>query len=196
MAEHVIDLTNYRDKVGTRVTPGRYTVVVEDAESDKSRAGNPMINLFFRVQGGQHDGATIVDRLTLTEKALFRVVGFMQALGFPTPKKRIKVNTNQFVGRTLQIDVEDGEPFNGRIKSEVRGYLRLDAADAEETADEDYDETADAEDDEIDVEDVEDVEDDDEPEAKPAKKKGKVKKPEADTDDGPETVDLDDLDLG
>lgn len=120
----IVDLTNYKDRVGNRVVPGRYTVVVEDAESDTAKTGNPMVNLWLRVQGGEFDGATIVDRLVITDKSLFRVVGFMQAIGLPTPKKRLKMNVRGFIGRTLDIDVEDGEPYLGRVKSEVRGYMR------------------------------------------------------------------------
>lgn len=61
----IVDLTNYKDRVGNRVVPGRYTVVVEDAESDTAKTGNPMVNLWLRVQGGEFDGATIVDRLVI-----------------------------------------------------------------------------------------------------------------------------------
>lgn len=126
--ELIVDLTNYKDRVGSRVMPGRYTVVVEDVESDTARSGNPMVNLWLRIQGGEFDGATIVDRLVLTEKSLFRVVGFMQAIGLPTPRKRMKINVRHFAGKVLDIDVEDGEPYNGRVKSEVRGYMRAAAA--------------------------------------------------------------------
>lgn len=200
MAEHVIDLTNYKSKMSDYVSPGRYTVVVEDAESDKSKANNPMVNLWFRVQGGENDGATIVDRLVLTENSLFRVVGFLQALGFPTPKKRIKINTAKFVGRILAIDVEDGDPYKGRIKPEVRGYVRVTKKSDDDEV-EDLDEESLTGTDEEDVEDIEDVEaaepeDDEETEDEPApKKKAKSKKSEEDADE-PETVDLDDIDLG
>lgn len=119
-----IDLSNYKDKVGARVTPDDYLVVVEDAEMDTARSGNKMINVWFRILEGEFQDATITDRLVLTEKSLFRVVGFMQALGMPTPKKRLQVNLSQFIGKTLVINVDDGEPYNGRIKSEVRGYMR------------------------------------------------------------------------
>lgn len=125
MSEFILDLSNYRDNVGARVDEGRYRVVVEDAEMDKSKAGNQMVNLWFRIQGGAFDGATITDRLTNTEKALFRFVGFMQAIGLPTPKKRLKLNLNQYIGKVLDIDVEDGDPYMGRVKSEVRGYIQV-----------------------------------------------------------------------
>jgi hypothetical protein len=120
-----IDLTNYKDRIGQRVPPGRYRVVVDDAEVDKASTGNTMINLWLRIVGqDDYDGAIIIDRLVLTERSLFRVVGFMQAIGMQTPKKRVKVNTRSFIGKTLEVDVDDGDPYNGRVKSEIRGYLR------------------------------------------------------------------------
>lgn len=121
----VVDLTGYKDKMGQRVPEGRYKVVVEDTETDQSNAGNPMINVWLRVVGGEYADAVIVDRLVMTEKSLFRVVGFMQAIGLPTPRKRLQVNHATWRGKALYIDVEDGEPYNKKIRSEVRGYERV-----------------------------------------------------------------------
>jgi hypothetical protein len=121
----IIDLSNYKDRVGSRVAPGEYVVVVEDAEAAKSSTGNPMVNMWYKIQGGDFDGQTITDRLVLTEKSLFRVVGFMQAINLPTPKKRLKINLRQFIGKRLEITVDDGEPYNGRVRSEVRGYTKI-----------------------------------------------------------------------
>lgn len=121
----VLDLSNYKDRVGSRLVPDTYRVQVEDAEITESAAKNQMINLWFTVMEGEFQGSTVVDRLVLTEKSLFRVVGFMQGVGLPTPKKKLKINVRQFVGRVLDIDVEDGEPYNGRIRSEVRGYRKV-----------------------------------------------------------------------
>lgn len=140
----VLDLSNYKDRVGSRVVPGTYRVQVEDAEITESAAKNQMINLWFTVVEGEFQGQTVVDRLVLTEKSLFRVVGFMQGVGLPTPKKKLKINVRQFVGRVLDIDVEDGEPYNGRIRSEVRGYRKVAGAQPNTGADlpEDDDEPA------------------------------------------------------
>lgn len=199
--ELIVDLTNYKDRVGTRVDEGRYTVIVEDAESDKSKQGNPMVTLWYRIQdpGGEFDGATLIDRLTITDKALFRVVGFMQAVGLPTPKKKFRLRISTLIGKRLQVEVEDGEPYNGRVKSEIRGYLKvaskkkdvdeddddLDLDDLAESADEDEDEDLPAnvdDGDEYEEDDVEeDVEEDDddeepEPEPEPRPKKTAAKK--------------------
>lgn len=128
-----INLSNYKDRFGNNVPPGRYTVVVDDLEQTTSKAGNPMVNLWFRVTEGASEGATLMDRVTVTEKALFRVVAFMQAIGQPTPRRNLQINLNSWLGKRLQVDVEDGEPYNGRVRSEVRGYLRIEGEDSEST---------------------------------------------------------------
>lgn len=123
--EIIVDLTNYKDSGSARVPEGRYRLQVEDAEVTTSAKGNQMVVLYLAIRGGDYDGTTIVDRLTLTEKALYRVVNFMQAIGMPTPKKKFKINTAKFVGKYLEADIADGEPYNGKIKSEIQGYLSM-----------------------------------------------------------------------
>jgi hypothetical protein len=127
MSDLTIDLTNFKDRVGQRVAPGRYRVIVDDVEQDVAKTGNTMINLWLRVLDAPEPefvGAVVIDRLVLTDNSLFRVVGFMQAIGLPTPKKRLKVNIRSWVGKVLDVDLDDGEPYNGRVKSEVRGYMK------------------------------------------------------------------------
>lgn len=123
-----VDLTHFKDRVGSRVAPGRYRVVTEDAEVDKSSNGNDMILLNLRIMGGEFDGSTIVDRLVLTEKSLFRYVGYAQAIGMQTPKKRLRIDVRSFINKVLEIEVTDGEPYMGKVKSEVRGYFKVEKA--------------------------------------------------------------------
>lgn len=177
----IVDLSNYKDRVGARVLPDTYRVQVEDAEMTKAQSGNDMINLWFRIVGGEFDGQTVVDRLVLTEKSMFRVVGFMQAIGLPTPKRRLKLNLRQFIGKTLDIEVDDGEPYMGRVKSEVRAYIRVAGAKSSAADVDDFDalEAAHAADGETDAT----ATDLPEPEAP-------VSQPKADT-----TYDVDDIDL-
>lgn len=125
----VLDLTNYKDRRGSRVEPGKYTVVVEDVESNKSNAGNPYLTVWLRIEDdGEHKGDTLLDRLVLTEKSLWRVVAFLQAVNVPTPRKRLSIPYRLLVGKRLVVDVEDGEPYNGSVRSEVRGYGKAAAA--------------------------------------------------------------------
>lgn len=123
--EFVVDLTDFKDRIGGRVPPGRYRVVVDDCEMDESKNKNPMVIMWFRILDGEFKDTTIIDRLTQTPNALFRTVGFMQAIGLPTPRKRFTFRLSQWKGKVLEIDVRDGDPFNGRVKSEVEGYIKI-----------------------------------------------------------------------
>lgn len=135
----VIDLSNYKDSGNVRIPEGRYRAIVDDVDLDKSRAGNTMIKVWMRVLGGEHDGAIILDRLTLTDKAMFRVVGFMQGIGIKTPKKKLQINLKTFLKRQADIEVVDGEPYNGRIRSEIAQYIRVAQPKAEESSEDDLD---------------------------------------------------------
>ncbi len=101
MALLTIDLTKYVDRSGARVDPGHYRLRIAYAEVDKSKAGDPMITLNLTVVGGEFDGSTIVDRLVLTDKAMFRVVNLLQALGIATPRKRLQIDPTSWIDRIV-----------------------------------------------------------------------------------------------
>lgn len=121
----VIDLSNYKSKMSARVPEGRYRCVVADTEATTSGNNNPMVVLWLDIVDGDYAGQTIVDRLTMSEKAMFRVVNFLQAIGLPTPKKKLTVNIVAWRGKVVDVDLHDGEPYNGTVKSEVGGYSRV-----------------------------------------------------------------------
>lgn len=184
----VIDLSNYKDSGNVRIPEGRYRAVVDDVDLDKSRAGNTMLKVWMRVLGGEHDGAIILDRLTLTDKAMFRVVGFMQGIGIKTPKKKLQINLKTFLKRQADIEVVDGEPYNGRIRSEIAQYIRVAQPKAEESSEDDLDA-------------LEAATEDEAPAAKPAKA-SPAEEVSEDSDENPwdagedsDSVDVDDLSI-
>ena len=184
----VIDLSNYKDSGNVRIPEGRYRAIVDDVDLDKSRAGNTMIKVWMRVLGGEHDGAVILDRLTLTDKAMFRVVGFMQGIGIKTPKKKLQINLKTFLKRQADIEVVDGEPYNGRIRSEIAQYIRIAQPKAEESSEDDLDA-------------LEAATEDEAPAAKPAKA-SPAEEVSEDSDENPwdagedsDSVDVDDLSI-
>lgn len=178
------DFTNYKDTSTARVAPGTYHAEVSDFEETTSKAGNAMFVVYLEIIEGPHAGQQIIDRLPQTEKAMFRSAAFLQALGVKIAKKKIALNPRSLIGRPMDIVVEDGEPYNGRVRSEVREYLRATKpAKAEAVADPMADPMAD----EID----EPAEAEAEAEAKPS--------PVEDAEDAVELdvydLDIDDLDL-
>mgnify|MGYP000963649392 CR=1 FL=1 len=118
------DFTNYKDTSTARVPAGTYHAEVSDFEEMTSKAGNAMFVVYLEITEGAHAGQQIIDRLPQTEKAMFRSAAFLQALGVKIVKRKIALNPRALIGRPVDIVVEDGEPYNGRVKSEVREYLR------------------------------------------------------------------------
>lgn len=140
------DFTNYKDTSTAHVAPGTYRVEVSDFEEKTSKAGNAMFVVYLEITEGPHAGQQIIDRLPQTERAMFRSAAFLQALGVKISKKRIALNPKSLIGRPVDIVVEDGEPYNGRVRSEVREYLRATKPAKAEPADDPM-----ADDDEIDA---------------------------------------------
>lgn len=118
------DFTNYKDTSTAHVPAGTYRAEVSDFEETTSKAGNAMFVVYLEIIEGPHAGQQIIDRLPQTEKAMFRSAAFLQALGIRIAKKKIALNPRSLLGRPVDIVVEDGEPYNGRVRSEVREYLR------------------------------------------------------------------------
>ena len=118
------DFTNYKDTSTAHVAPGTYRAEVSDFEETTSKAGNAMFVVYLEITEGTHAGQQIIDRLPQTERAMFRSAAFLQALGVKIAKKKIALNPRSLIGRPVDIVVEDGEPYNGRVRSEVREYLR------------------------------------------------------------------------
>lgn len=140
------DFTNYKDTSTAHVAPGTYRAEVSDFEETTSKAGNAMFVVYLEITEGAHAGQQIIDRLPQTEKAMFRSAAFLQALGVKIAKKKIALNPRSLIGRPVDIVVEDGEPYNGRVRSEVREYLRATKPAKAEPADDPM-----ADDDEIDA---------------------------------------------
>lgn len=119
-----IDFTNYKDRSSAHLAPGEYLVRVVDAEvTETKKNADPMINVFYEVQGGAFAGSPLIDRLVLTDKALWRAVKVFRALGLKVEKRNMNIPLKMILGRTLVVKVSDGEPYNDEIRSEIREYF-------------------------------------------------------------------------
>ncbi len=117
-----LDLSGFVPNQSAYIPPGEYLVVVEDMEEMVSSTGNPMWKLTDSVlTEGEFQGMTLVDFLTLTPKALWRVVSFLNAVGIPTPKKKLSIPKGMLVGKTFIAVVIDDE-YKGQVKSKIVEY--------------------------------------------------------------------------
>jgi len=181
-----LDFTNYKEQVSDYIPEGEYDLLVDSVDHDKTgpnskNPGTLMVVVTFQVIGGQFEGATIIERFTITEKALFRIAGFMKAIGLKVQKgKKVKLDTNKFVGKRVHAVIKD-DTFRDEKRSTVASYSPYGKETAEDTG-------ADIEDVAADEADV--VSSDSEPDEK---KVDTSKSPWNDESSDAEEIDLDEL---
>lgn len=133
MAQYTLDLSGYKPNISDTVADGRYLAMVEDYELGKSKAGNDMFTVWLRILEGPEQGKVIIDRLTVTSKALFKIVGFLNGIGQPTPKRRLQIDPQRWLNKKVYIDTSKAEPYRGRPgTSQVDGYARWIAPEVED----------------------------------------------------------------
>jgi hypothetical protein len=123
---YTLDLSGYRPSISDTVDDDRYLAMVDDYELTKAKSsGNDMFVVYLRILEGPYMGSVIIDRLTTTGKGLFKIVGFLNGLGQPTPKKRLSINPEAWKNKKVYIDTSKSEPYRGRPgTSQVDGYSR------------------------------------------------------------------------
>lgn len=122
-----LDLKSYKSMMSDRVTPGTYTVEITSIDpNDRTREGKPQMLVNLLTLDGEDAGSELVERLPLdpSSKAMFRTVGFLSAMGVPTPRKKIRFDEQRLIGRKLQVEVADNE-FGGRTTSQVQSWIRI-----------------------------------------------------------------------
>lgn len=134
-----VDLSGYVNTRGGYLKPGKYVLMVEDVEGMSSKAGNPMWKVTSSVADGPSKGETIVDFLTITQKAMFRVVAFLNAIGVPTPKKSLSIPKSMMVGKVFEATVDD-DSYGGSVSSKIQSYASIAQPGAADLPDDDQDE--------------------------------------------------------
>lgn len=199
--EAVVDFTNVKEG-GTfnkkHQTPGDYkakVTKVEDAPSKKDNVGQWL----FTIQVGT---GTYPYYCKHQENQYWKIRNLLIAAGIAVPKKKVKVNPNVLVGKTIAVTLDD-EEYEGKMQSVIAATFptsELGAQDDDE--DNSADDDTDDDEDEDDTppppkkkkapEPEEDDEDEDEDEEPAPKAKAKKKAPVEDDDDL-EELDIDDV---
>lgn len=140
-----------------RVPEGDYVLKLVKIEKRKAKeTDNTVLWAFFKIAQGPKKGKKIVERFTLTPKALFRLRNWLEAMGLEVPEKKTAIKYGKYVGEEVGATIVDGEEYKNRIPSEVGEFIPVDEVE-EDDEDEDDDELE--EDDELDEdEDDEDLE--------------------------------------
>ncbi len=126
MAKHILDFSNYAEQQTTEgLKEGSYLGRITKAvEIEAKSTGNTFILLNIKALSGPDgaiDGtAVLVDRLTLTESALFRMANFLPAIGIPVENK-VTFDSKQFIGKKV-VAIVEMEEYNGKNRPAVKRY--------------------------------------------------------------------------
>lgn len=159
----------------TKVSEGIHTAKVVEILQKESQGGDDMLQFAFEVTKGKDKGNRVFESFVLTDKALWKLKSFLQAIGMKADGK-LKIDLDKLVGKVCDIEVFWDE-YNGQTRAKISDYYKVGKGAANDTdEDEDTDDEAD-----------EDEDEDDTPAKKPAKKapakKASKKKPEPEDDD-------------
>ena len=189
----------------TRCPEGEWLARLKKAEiGEVQGSGDDCIKAQFEVIKGSAKGNTVFETFSLTEKALWKLKSFLDAVGMKSTGK-LTLDLDKMEGKVCIIDVIHDE-YNGQKRAKISSYIKPgEDDDDEEDDDEDEDEEEtpkkgkkapakststkkskkrpepedDEDDDEDEDEDVEDDEDEDEEEDEPPAKSKKGKKSSA-----------------
>ena len=161
----------------TKVSEGIHTAKVVEILQKESQGGDDMLQFAFEVTKGKDKGNRVFEAFVLTDKALWKLKSFLQAIGMKADGK-LKIDLDKLVGKVCDIEVFWDE-YNGQTRAKISDYYKAGKGAANDTdEDEDTDDEADED---------EDEDEDDTPAKKPAKKapakKASKKKPEPEDDD-------------
>lgn len=159
----------------TKVSEGIHTAKVVEILQKESQGGDDMLQFAFEVTKGKDKGNRVFESFVLTDKALWKLKSFLQAIGMKADGK-LKIDLDKLVGKVCDIEVFWDE-YNGQTRAKISDYYKVGKGAANDT-DEDEDDEDEAD---------EDEDEDDTPAKKSAKKapakKASKKKPEPEDDD-------------
>ena len=171
----------------SKASEGIHTAKVAEILEKTSQGGDDMLQFAFEIIKGEDKGSRVFESFVLTDKALWKLKSFLQAVGMKADGKLV-LDLDKLIGKICDIEVFH-EEYNGQKRAKISDYYKVGKGGSTE------DEDTDSED--------EDEEEDEAPAKKPSKKapakkdaapKGKKKPVEEDDEDEDEDFDEDEDD--
>lgn len=149
----------------TRCSEGEHLAKVKKVEMGTVQgSGDDCIKAVFEVLKGADKGCQVFETFSLSEKALWKLKSFLQAIGIKADGK-LTLDLDKLEGKICVIDVIH-EEYNGQKRAKISSYLKESAEDEDEDEDDEEEEEEDDED-----------EDEEEEAPKPKKSSGKKSAP-------------------
>ena len=122
----------------TRCSEGEHLAKVKKVEMGTVQgSGDDCIKAVFEVLKGSDKGCQVFETFSLSEKALWKLKSFLQAIGIKADGK-LTLDLDKLEGKICVIDVIH-EEYNGQKRAKINSYLK-DSAEEEEEEEDDEEE--------------------------------------------------------
>ena len=146
MAKIKLDFTGVESYI--KCAEGEHICVLKEVEEVKAKSsGADMLKCVFEVSKGSSTGAILYDNFVLTQKALWKLKGFLEIMGQKVADGKMSLDLSKLVGRACIVSVKY-EMYEGKEQSRVDSYRKLELEPSGDEDDEDIDDEDDEEDDE------------------------------------------------
>lgn len=123
VAARTLDFTNVKESSGIskkHKPDGEYLARVTEVRDDPAKDGEAM--WMFIIQLSDDRTATYPYYCKLVDNQLWKLRNLFLAAGKPLPKKAVKIDPNQVVGKEIGVILE-GTEYEGREQSEIAGTI-------------------------------------------------------------------------
>lgn len=184
----VLDFTNTKEGGATfnkkRVPAGDYlarVTAVKDAPTKDTKEAQWLFSIELLEK---HTDRKFPYYCKLVENQLWKIRNIFVAAGISVPRKKLKVDPNKVVGKSIGVTLDDDE-YDGKMQSTIAAVFPPSELGDDGDSDDEEEVDTDEEEEEEETE-SEDEEEDDEDEEPAPKKKAKKKAPEPDEDEDEE----------
>lgn len=125
-SKKVMDFTNVKESGNFRPRhkpEGDYIATVVDVEDATSNSGNEQWVFAVKLSGDERSLYPVY--CGQDDKQAWKIRKMFVGAGVPVPKKRVMVDPNKLVGKTLGVTLEDDE-YEGRMRSKIVDFLLAD----------------------------------------------------------------------
>jgi hypothetical protein len=130
----------------TKAAEGIHTAKVSEIVEKTTQGGDDMLQFAFEVIKGESKGCKVFESFVLTDKALWKLKSFLQAIGMKADGK-LKIDLDKLIGKVCDIEVF-WEEYNGQTRCKISDYYKTGKAASEDDDDDIEDDDDDAEEEE------------------------------------------------
>ena len=106
------------------ISTGFYEAQIFNLDSGQASTGTQFLNVEFEILGPSYKGRHVWTNIYLTEKANWKLASLCNAIDIRFGEE---IETQEFLGRKLRLNVKDVEDPNGNIRAEAVGFRKLKA---------------------------------------------------------------------